>query len=336
MPGRSTQGSPPSEHQGTLGTCQICGSAIPPRYTIPAVRRWGSDSDFHVYWCRNCDAGFLLPRPSRELLESFYSSQYFSDYGKAIAIEQSVLDRLRVHLAWRFDRSDLLDSNLLEAITNSRSAKICDLGCGNGVLLAKLRAHGFQVVGIEPSPFARKEVESKGIKVYEGTAESLPDSISESPFDLVVMTHVLEHCLDLQRTVRNALELVRAGGHVVIEVPNCASFQFEIRGPAWFHFDVGRHVNYFTPRALATLIELHGAGAKAVRYYYRKYVEHFTPEAISHEMSLWDRSHIEEISSNLAGIRRPSKLENWMSLLGSFALKPMRKYEAVGIVARKG
>ena len=63
---------------------------------------------------------------------------------------------------------------LIEAIANSRSAKICDLGCGNGTLLAKLRTHGFQVVGIEPSPFARREVESKGIRVYEGTAESLP------------------------------------------------------------------------------------------------------------------------------------------------------------------
>jgi SAM-dependent methyltransferase len=130
------------------------------------------------------------------------------------------------------------------------------------VNLAAPRVHSsFQVVGIEPSPFARKEVESKGIRVYEGTAESLPNSIPESPFDLVVMTHVLEHCLDLQRTIRNALELVRTGGHLVIEVPNCATFQFATRGTAWFYFDVGRHFNYFTARALVTLIEEHGAEA---------------------------------------------------------------------------
>ena len=201
---------------------------------------------------------------------------------------------------------------------------------------SKLNAHGFQVVGIEPSPFARKAVESKGIKVYEGTAESLPDSISESPFDVVVMTHVLEHCLDLKRTITVALELLRTGGHVVIEVPNCASFEFAVRGPAWCHFDVGRHVNYFTPRAVATLIEKHGAGAQVVRSYYRKYVEHFRPATISQETALWDRSHKEEVGSNLTGIRRPSKLESWMNLLGSFALKRERKYEAVGIVVRKG
>jgi len=266
-------------------------------------------------------------------LESLFSSRYFSDYGKAIAIEQPVLDRVRVNLAWRFDRSVVVGPRFIEAIANSRSAKICDLGCGNGTLLENLRTHGFGVVGIEPSPFARREVESKGITVYEGTAESLPASIPESPFDLVVMIHVLDACLDLQLALSNALELVRTGGHLVIEVPNCGSFQFKNRGPAWRHFDVGRHVSYFTPHGLGRLIE--GHAAEVVQYFYRQYLDHFLPSTLAQEIFLWDRSLAEEDSSNLAGIRRPSKRENWMSLLGSFALKSERKYGCVGIVVRK-
>jgi SAM-dependent methyltransferase len=334
MPDISTHTFAPPERQSPLGTCQICGSAIPPRYRIPAVRRWGSDSDSHVYWCGDCDAGFLLPRPSRELLESLYSDRYFADYGKPAAIKQSLLDRVRVNLAWRFDRGVEVGPWLFEAIANNRSATICDLGCGNGTLLEKLRTHGFRVLGIEPSPFARREIESKGIKVYEGTAESLPNSIPEAPFDFVVMTHVLEHCLDPQLALSNALELVGTGGHLVIEVPNCGSFQFENRGPAWFHFDVGRHVNYFTPRALGKLVE--GQGATIEQYYYYQYLNYFLPLTLALETSLWDRSHAEEDSGNLARIRRPSKLENWMSLPGSFALKAERKYGCMGIVVRKG
>lgn len=334
MPGSSAQGSSLSQNtKGMLGTCQICGFAIPSRYTIPAVSRWGCDSDFHVYWCKNCDAGFLLPRPSYELLESFYSSQYFADYGKATAVEESLLDRIRVNLAWRFDRGVRIGPSRMEAISQSRSATVCDLGCGNGVLLGRLRDHGFQVIGIEPSPFARGEVETKGIKVYEGTAEVLPDSIAESPFDVVVMTHVLEHCLDIKRTIGNALEILRPGGHLVVEVPNCHSFQFEARGPAWFHFDVGRHVNYFTLHALERLVEQQAA--KVMQYYYYAYVDHFLPSTLAIESSLWKRSHTEEDSSNLLGIRKPSGLENWISLLSSFAMKPERKYQCVGVVARK-
>ena len=172
MPGSAAQWSPTSEQQATLGTCQICGSAIPSRYTIPAMRRWGCDSDSHIYLCNACDAGFLLPRPSSELLESLYSDKYFADYGRIPEVEPSFLDRVRVHLAWRLDRSVMVGTNLMETITHSHSAKVCDLGCGNGVLLANLRDRGFQVVGIEPSQFARKTVESKGITVYAGHGRS--------------------------------------------------------------------------------------------------------------------------------------------------------------------
>ena len=133
--------------------------------------------------------------------------------------------------------------------------------------------------------------------------------------------------------LRNALGLVRTGGYVLIQVPNCGSFQFERRGPVWFHFDVGRHVNYFTQRSLKRLVV--SAGASIIQYRYRSYVDHFNPSILALERSIWDRSHAEEDSRNLAGIRRPSRLENWMSLLGSFALKPERKYGCIVIVVRK-
>ena len=314
--------------------CLICGSGMRPRYRISASRRWGvADPDLHVYWCEDCDSGFLMPRPSPKLLESLYSSEYFANYGTTIDIEPSLLDRIGVHLAWRLDRGVVAETEVARALAGSPSAKICDLGCGNGTLLEKLRDCGFGVVGIEPSPHARRTVESKGITVYEGTAETPPASIPEAPFDLVVTTHVLEHCLDPQLAVRNALQLVRPGGHLVIEVPNCRSFQFASRGPAWFHFDVGRHLNYFTPRGLKRLVE--GQSAQVIKYFYRQYLDHFLPSRRALETSLWDRCRAEEDGGNLAGIRRPSRLENWGSLLYSFAMKPERKYGCIGIIARK-
>jgi hypothetical protein len=71
------------------------------------------------------------------------------------------------------------------------------------------------------------------------------------------------------------------------------------------------------------------------RYYDHQYLEHFLPLTLAIETSLWNRAHAEQASGNLADIRRPSKLENWMSLLGSFAMKPERKYRWVGAVVRK-
>jgi SAM-dependent methyltransferase len=315
-------------------SCQICGAGMQPRYTISASRRWGvADADLRVYWCKDCDTGFLLPRPSSELLESLYSDAYFSNYGKMIERTQSLLDKARLNLAWRFDRGTSPESRILEVLAGRHPATICDLGCGNGTLLAKLRDRGFDVVGIEPSPHARREVQAKGITVYEGTAEAMPASIPEAPFDLVVTTQVLEHCLDPQLAVHNAFQLVRPGGYLVIDVPNCGSFQFANRGPAWFHFDVGRHVNYFTTRGLSRLIE--GHPVESIKFYYRQYLDHFLPSRLAIESSLWERCSAEEDSSNLIGIRRPSNLENWWSLLQSFAMRPEHKYGCMGIIARK-
>lgn len=323
-----------AESRDLRESCRICGAAAAPRFRVPAIKRWSQEADFYVYWCADCDSGFVLPRPSEGLLESLYSSRYFADYGKAAESRVSPLDRAKLHLAWRLDRGVATDPELVESITGGSNAKVCDLGCGNGGLLAGLRERGFSVVGIEPSSFGRKEVEAKGMKVYEGTAERLPSFIAESPFDVVSMIHVLEHCLDPQLAIRNALGLLRDGGHLVIEVPNCGSYQFAVRGPAWYHFDPGRHVNYFSRGSLKTLVE--GYGAKIVRYFYSQYLTHFTPTRVLCEASGWDQCLVEDCRENLEGIRRPSRLENWRGLVESCALKAERKYECLGIVARRG
>jgi SAM-dependent methyltransferase len=271
-----------------------------------------------------------------ELASALHSDQYFSSYGavRNPAQSPSILDRIRSHLAWRLDGGQVRNPEFYTSLAGSRSARICDLGCGNGGLIELLARYGFQVVGVEPSPFARDNVRSKGLKVHEGTAEDLPGDLPRTSFDLVLMNHVLEHCQDPALAVGNALGLVRDGGRVVIEVPNCDSFQFATRGPTWFHFDVGRHVNYFTPRALARLLERQGAVVET--HYYYAYLDHFLPERLDIEAAIWDRRHAEGPGENLAGVPRPSRTENWMSLFRSARLRPQHKYECQGIVARKG
>ena len=264
-----------------------------------------------------------------------YSDQYFTDYGAPRASEkgQSFLDRIKSHLAWRLDRGIVRGPEFYGELLGSSTAKVCDLGCGNGALIKRLADHGFQVVGIEPSPFARAKAESRGLKVYEGTAEALPSEIPLAAFDLVVMNHVLEHCLNPALAVRNALGLIRNAGYLVVVVPNCSCFQFATRGPAWYHFDVGRHVNYFTSQALATLVERHEA--VVTNYFYYSYLDHFLPPRLECETAIWDRQTKEQCPENLVDIPRPSKLRNWSSLFQSSRLRQERKYECLGIVARR-
>ena len=43
---------------------------------------------------------------------------------------------------------------------------------------------------------AREKALANGLTVFEGTAESPPEELKERHFDLIIMSHVLEHCTD--------------------------------------------------------------------------------------------------------------------------------------------
>ena len=330
-PDQKLQASPPTSPEQP---CHICGSVPHARFKLRALkRRLAADTEFRVDWCHECDAGFLCPRPTAAMMEKLYPDEYFSLYGQPVEFDQSWLDRIMQNLAWRLDRGAVSNASFFKELLGIRSAKVCDLGCGNGAMLEGFRDLGFDVVGIEPSSFARSRMEAKAIRVYGGTAEDLPSPVEEVPFDLLTMMHVLEDCVEPRDAVRNALGLVRPGGYLAIEVPNCGSFQFQQRGPVWFHFDAGRHLNYFTKRSLERVFE--HFPVEVTRFWYCQYQNHFHPARLAAELASWNALHAEQHEIDVSGIRKPSRMNNWLSLARTWALEPQRKYGCIGILVRK-
>ena len=99
--------------------------------------------------------------------------------------------------------------------------RILDVGAGYGHILYALgqRYPKSDRVAIEYSTSCAQHLQSIGIKVYEQPVEEvLPQMVRR--FDLVVLSHVLEHVLD----ARGVLQLIHAnlapGGILYIEVPN--------------------------------------------------------------------------------------------------------------------
>jgi hypothetical protein len=76
----------------------------------------------------------------------------------------------------------------------------------------------------------------------------------------VVLWHVLEHVDDPVACLRRAAGWLRPDGVVLVAVPNVASLQARVAGPAWFHLDLPRHRTHFTPGGLESLLE--GAGLR--------------------------------------------------------------------------
>ena len=99
-------------------------------------------------------------------------------------------------------------------------ASVAEIGCGDGALLAELGARGLsgELHGFEVSGEAAAIARTRGapglaeVTVYDGV--TLP--AADGAFDLVILSHVLEHVPDPVALLREAR---RVAGWVIVEVP---------------------------------------------------------------------------------------------------------------------
>jgi len=103
------------------------------------------------------------------------------------------------------------------ALHPASPAVVCEVGCGDGALLAELagRGYGREHVGYEVSPeAARIAAQRAELRVSSFDGERLPEA--DGAFDLGVLSHVLEHVPDPVALLRETARVCR---EVVVEVP---------------------------------------------------------------------------------------------------------------------
>jgi SAM-dependent methyltransferase len=96
-------------------------------------------------------------------------------------------------------------------------AVVCEVGCGDGALLAELagRGYGREHVGFEVSPEAARIASGRSeLRVSAFDGEHIP--AADGAFDLGVLSHVLEHVPDPAALLRETARVCR---EIVVEVP---------------------------------------------------------------------------------------------------------------------
>lgn len=96
-------------------------------------------------------------------------------------------------------------------------ATVCEIGCGDGALLAELagRGYGREHVGFEVSPEAARIAGARPeLRVAAFDGEHIPEP--DGAFDLGILSHVLEHVPDPVALLRETARVCR---EVVVEVP---------------------------------------------------------------------------------------------------------------------
>jgi 2-polyprenyl-3-methyl-5-hydroxy-6-metoxy-1,4-benzoquinol methylase len=133
-----------------------------------------------------------------------------------------------------------------------KPGKLLDVGCGNGVRLARLRSMGWEVYGQDVDRVAVTYAhETFGIEAHLGRLEDM--AFEERSFDCITLNHVIEHAHDPLALLTQARRLLKVGGLIVIVTPNTSSFACKHFGPYWRGLEPPRHVHLFSPRTLSTM-----------------------------------------------------------------------------------
>lgn len=241
--------------------CLLCGKQGKILYRNLADRLFGTPGEWTFKECPNVDCGivWLDPRPTVGEIGKAYQNYY--THGQANHAQQTRLARIVrgiLHtlsiglLGLRSERQRYKCMYL----NQTAPGRLLEVGCGNGKRLARMRDLGWDVTGQEIDPVASEYVrKEKGISVHLGSLETMN---TDGEFDVVILSHVIEHVHDPVTLLMMCHRQLKKDGLLVLLTPNAASYGHRKFGTAWRGLESPRHIHLFTCRTLAQLAQKAG------------------------------------------------------------------------------
>jgi SAM-dependent methyltransferase len=236
--------------------CRLCGSTGPHQTIAVREMMFGTREPFEYYSCAACDTLQIMNVLEGEELMRHYPPNYpcynMSAQPEVLRWLTTHQDRYKLHTSgWLLSAliMALLPEGIIRAaiggdvvgmlsrLALERDARILDVGCGDGVLLDRLAAVGFNnLSGADPFIEADGET-ARGVPLMK---RYLSDVTGE--FDLIMFNHSLEHVPDPVATLKAAYEKLAVGGICLARLPTTSSEAWTIYGADWIQIDAPRHM----------------------------------------------------------------------------------------------
>lgn len=297
--------------------CMLCGRPLAALFRTRDYRRDYDPTIYTVGWCSRCRYGRVGGALDPESVARFYKVPYYTHHPISPAsAPRTLAAKAKAHLAWKADRGSELTPE--EGVGNT----LLDVGCGSGTNLSRFSSRGFSVTGVEPDEPARQVASAHGL-VHAGTAEMLPQEVLAGSYNTVLLSHVLEHCIEPRAALLNAKKVLAPGGRLIIEVPNNAAAGFRKYQQSWPWADVPRHLHFFTKWSLHEL--LGQCGFVVEQTLHVGYCRQFQPD--------WILSQ-QQISELLGESRSMHALESWLFLARTAFSRRDYKYDSLRVHAK--
>lgn len=270
----------PQEGLERVDRCPICGEVgrtllhdgLTDKVFFCAPGRWS------LYQCPTCGAAYLDPRPTPATIAMAYSDYYTHEEGDDAPKGRFAHFKRRLrndylnaryntdlHPAWKVGRwitfllpqkQKQIDESVRHLPATGKPGVLVDIGCGNGQFLGAAMQLGWEAWGVDPDPKAVETAQKTGATVIQG---GFPDTgLPSAHFDIVTLSHVIEHVHDPLAALREAFRVVKPGGHIWLATPNMGSFGHARFGADWRGLEPPRHLVLFNNNSLEKALD--GAG----------------------------------------------------------------------------
>jgi len=228
-------------------TCILCGSAVERTLSGLTDTRFGTPGSYEIHRCRDCGFERTWPVPSLAELKTLYETQY--NFGGETGTRYTRL-RERFLLSFLYRLWIHLDGDI-SFHARSGPSRLLDVGCNEGRGLRIYTENGFQAEGLELNERAAMQAREVGFNVHTCL---LGDYVPVTPYDVVVLSNVLEHSLEPRKMLQDVHRILTRDGEVWISCPNGRSWLRKVFGRSWINWHVPFHIFHFSPETLRALL----------------------------------------------------------------------------------
>jgi len=267
--------------------CKCCQSEGTYLYRNLKDRLFGVQGEWHLKKCNNINCGLIWqdPMPIEEDLGLAYQS-YYTHQDSNTNIKRNCMKTLlrniylnakQGYLATKYgyaEKQTSLKNKLLGYLlyldpgrrawvdgevfylAEKPNGKLLEIGFGSGDMLKGMQQKGWVVQGIDFDPNAVSNALSKGLNVRLGSLaeQHYPDNT----FDVVVMSHVIEHVPNPKQFIQECYRILKEGGRVISITPNTHSFGHMLYKRNFLALDPPRHLNLFNSQSISNILKLAG------------------------------------------------------------------------------
>lgn len=266
----------------SVDSCPACGC----HERLASVYRRKDDSAsmpdiWNMVTCKACGTLYIDPRPDNESLSRCYEEYFTHTPIQEVYPEKGVAGFLwrlingylntqfgtnrapstklgyfifALAIPWRQKLDYYCRHLTLHRFPNRGT--LLDLGCGNGSFLRRAKEMQWDAYGCEPDSRAVEVCRDEGLDVIEG--DVFDEKLNGRQFDVVTVSHVIEHVPDIYHALSRIHSIVKPGGTVWFALPNPNSVTIRLFSSAAAPLHIPHHLCIPTQAQFGKMLQKSG------------------------------------------------------------------------------